>query len=144
MDKLNESQTALPVLDCHGCGVCCLHMGYPAFNLPTDQLKKSAVGIELNQDEISRLGPAAKSDLERWVRMPEQLRQKLLDKILDYQAPPEGELDQTCIWLDPSTRLCKHHEHRPQVCRDFEIGCRQCLAWRSVYKDQVRNLNNAR
>ena len=132
-----ESPATLPVLDCHGCGVCCLHMGYPAFNLTKEQLERTAAGSELSHDEISQLGPAAKSDLARWVHMPEPLRQKLLDKILSYQAPPEGELDQACIWLDPSTRLCQHHEHRPQVCRDFEIGCNQCQAWRSVYRDQI-------
>ena len=37
------------------------------------------------------------------------------------------EPQETCLWFDLQTRLCKHHEYRPQVCRDYEIGGRECL-----------------
>ena len=135
-DKPQKPQTTLPVLDCRGCGVCCFHMGYPAFNLPNDHLEKLAAGIELSNEDALQLGPAAKADLERWVRMPGKLRKELLEEIRSYQ-PVDGELDAACIWLDPATRLCKHHEHRPQVCRDFDIGCQQCVAWRRVYQHEI-------
>ena len=139
-DKPQKPQAPLPVLDCRGCGVCCFHMGYPAFNLPNDHLEKLAADIPLSKAETSQLGPAAKADLERWVRMPEELRRELLKEIRSYQ-PEDGELDPVCIWLDPVTRLCKHHEHRPQVCRDFDIGCRQCVAWRRVYQQEITSLS---
>ncbi len=31
-----------------------------------------------------------------------------------------------CLWLDPHTKLCKHYEYRPQLCRDFFCGD-ECL-----------------
>lgn len=125
----------LPVLDCSGCGVCCLHMGYPAFNLPVETLRKVMNGATV---EITGLGPAAVADLERWRQMPDPLRKDILKAIQEYQPPAAGELDQACIWLDPTTRLCSHHTHRPQVCRDFEIGCDQCLDWRRSYHDLIQ------
>jgi len=27
----------------------------------------------------------------------------------------------TCDWFDPETRLCKHHNERPPVCRDYPL-----------------------
>ncbi len=139
-DKSQKPHATLSVLDCRGCGVCCFHMGYPAFNLSNDHLEKLAAGIQLSSEEASQLGPAAKADLERWVRMPENLRKGLLEEIRSYQ-PVDGELDPVCSWLDPTTRLCKHHEHRPQVCRDFDIGCQQCVAWRRVYQHKITSLS---
>ena len=133
----SRPKTALPLLDCHGCGVCCLHMGYPAFNLSNQQLEKVALGEKLSATEIEELGPAASADLTRWEQMPEELRADLLETILAYTPPAKGELDQACIWLHPDTRLCMHHKSRPQVCRDFEIGCQQCLDWRSHYHEEV-------
>ncbi len=40
---------------------------------------------------------------------------------------PAGE---PCIWLDKENGGCKHYGDRPQKCRDFEVGCSECLAWR--------------
>jgi Fe-S-cluster containining protein len=31
-----------------------------------------------------------------------------------------------CIWLDLGTMRCKHHEHRPDICRDYEMGGEDC------------------
>lgn len=130
-----ESDSQLPILDCHGCGVCCLHMGYPAFNLTRDQLIAASRGQEIDSRE---LGPAAIKDLERWVEMPPIRQQEILSAMQDYQSPSEGELDSACIWLDPTSRLCRHHLHRPQVCRDFEIGCKQCHGWRNHYRELIQ------
>jgi len=38
-----------------------------------------------------------------------------------------------CIWYDEPTRRCRHYEHRPQVCREFEIGSPDCLEFRREY-----------
>lgn len=32
-----------------------------------------------------------------------------------------------CCWLDLETRECKHYEHRPELCKNFELGGRDCL-----------------
>lgn len=31
-----------------------------------------------------------------------------------------------CLWLDLTTGQCKNYEHRPAVCRDFDVGCISC------------------
>ena len=37
-----------------------------------------------------------------------------------------------CIWLT-SDNKCKNYEHRPMVCKDFEIGSESCLEHRRFY-----------
>ena len=39
--------------------------------------------------------------------------------------PPEGKA--YCIWFDPDTKGCSHYEHRPMICREFEVGGEDCL-----------------
>lgn len=34
---------------------------------------------------------------------------------------------QPCLWFDLETRLCKHYNHRPRECREFERGGKGCL-----------------
>ncbi len=104
------------VSDCHGCGVCCLHMGYPAFIQGSDSQ------------------PAE----PHWNALPRQLKQELMAYIADYRPPPAGELDGPCFWLDQETRLCTHHQDRPAVCRDFTVGSDGCLEWREFYGDRIR------
>lgn len=31
-----------------------------------------------------------------------------------------------CVWLEPTTGLCQHYDHRPQACRSFEVGGDLC------------------
>ncbi|TWU00803.1 YkgJ family cysteine cluster protein [Stieleria varia] len=129
------AETALPVTDCTGCGVCCLHMGHPTFNLEPDQLQAVVAGKNV---DAGQMGQAARADLQRWLEMPVRLRDETLATILSYQPPADGELDGRCTWLDAKTNQCLHHEHRPQVCRDFEVGRSQCLAWRQSYSSLLR------
>ena len=37
--------------------------------------------------------------------------------------------DIPCFWLT-ADRKCRHYDHRPDVCREFEVGSEGCLAWR--------------
>lgn len=105
------------VSDCGGCGVCCLHMGYPEYiRGPDDQ------PIE-----------------EYWAAMPTELQDELIEYIAQYERPAAGELDGPCVWLDPKSRRCKHHEFRPRVCRDFQVGSKDCLAWREFYHEKLRH-----
>ena len=38
-----------------------------------------------------------------------------------------------CSWFDTQTRKCKHHEHRPNICREYETGGELCLEIREKY-----------
>lgn len=101
--------SSLPVVaDCEGCGVCCLHMGYPPY------LHDSP----------------GHPDVEHWQSVPESLKVELEQFIAGYRKPSAAELDGICCWFDPETRKCRHYAIRPQVCRDFKVGCPDCLGWR--------------
>ena len=69
-----------------------------------------------------------------WTELPEELRRELIEYRDQYQHPPVGELDGPCFWYDIETKLCKHHQYRPNVCRDFKVGCSDCLQWRQHYR----------
>ena len=144
--------TKLPVVvdetpqDCSGCGVCCFHMGYPAFNLPVKPLSNEEIESDehlrrIAQDARTRKQLLAGSPGEKyWQTLPDDLRNELESFVQTYEPPPDGELDPPCYWLDRETRLCKHHEHRPRVCRNFEIGGPGCLDWRTFYVDEFRTM----
>lgn len=106
----------LPVIEsCQGCGVCCMHMGYPAFMDPVE----------------------GSYDTDYWQSMPDDVRDELVACMADYKRPADGELDGPCFWFDHETRQCKHHEHRPRVCRDFTIGEAGCRNWRWHYRHKI-------
>ncbi len=87
---------------CHNCGLCCMHMATPPFCGETDS-------------EWRRLPAKLQEGVNRWIYTP---RRMLAD-------------EQPCIWLDQITGQCKHYGMRPQVCRDFEPGCRSCRELRT-------------
>ncbi|MEI8381214.1 MAG: YkgJ family cysteine cluster protein [Planctomycetota bacterium] len=98
----------LPVIptSCEGCGVCCMGIGSP-------------VVLYASRPHYATPHPFRPKDL------PEDLVDEInvhFSGLLRGQEPQE-----TCLWFDLQTRLCKHHEYRPQVCRDYEIGGRECL-----------------
>ena len=42
-----------------------------------------------------------------------------------------GEADGgPCVWLN-GAKQCSHYEHRPEVCRQFELGAEDCLEMRA-------------
>ena len=111
----DNARTAAPVdrlvrlpshgeITCNGCGVCCMHMGSPPF-IPSEE---------------SRLPPEIKASLDA-VRETQRLQ---------YQT--HGTDYTPCGWFDMETRQCRHHEHRPDVCREFEVGSEYC---RNMRKD---------
>lgn len=125
----------LPLIhDCSNCGVCCYHMGYPAFMLP----RESATDEQIDRDpELQRLLAVGwtRDELKvghpgesHWHNLPSDLKKEWQAYVATYDRP--GELDGKCFWLDLETNLCKHHQHRPQVCRDFEAGSKECHHWR--------------
>lgn len=146
-DKKEKNESVLPVVQCNGCGVCCFHMGYPAFVLPQDPLSESAVE-KLEAESGRPLTATRRRDLltgrageTHWHQLPEALKKDWLQHVSDYTKPQYGDslesFDGPCYWLDVETRMCKHHPYRPQVCRDFETGNPDCLQWRDVYADRI-------
>ncbi len=65
-------------------------------------------------------------DLLRWRSAPLLARATCYDYAIKVQA---GEIREPgpCCWLDPTTRKCRWYEHRPEICRDFELGGESCL-----------------
>lgn len=101
--------TALTILaptSCDGCGVCCLGIGSP-------------VVLYASRPDYCDPHPFR----------PANLPQELADEInAHFSGLLRGQEPQDCcLWFDPVTRKCKHHEYRPQVCRDYEIASRECL-----------------
>lgn len=83
--------------DCGGCYACCTQCGTPPF----------------------------RNDAERAV-LPAGLQQQLSDRHLDIIANHgRHEPGGVCLWLQNGA--CLHYEHRPPICREFEVGGDQCL-----------------
>ena len=103
---------SLPVINCEGCGVCCMTFGHPRYFWTQDQ------GSMIDQ---------------YWIDLP----QPLVDEIEAYLETLAGDCDadfgKPCIWFDKDRLNCTHHQHRPQVCRDFEIGGESCVRLRRQF-----------
>jgi uncharacterized protein len=111
----------LPVIDlCDDCGACCMEQESP----PGYVMLLSSP--EMMAEETFR------EDAERISAMPSALQDELRNYLHQLLAGVERP-DTACIWLDKSTMRCRHHEHRPSVCRDFEIGTDECRSWREAY-----------
>lgn len=117
-------RTELPVLDCSNCGACCTHVGTPP----------GFAGF------FPRAGHAVPEHWKTWpdyrtlAAAPERVRAELAAY---YAALDRGETadrcrdELPCLWYDPAARTCRHHAHRPQVCREFEVGGEDCLRARN-------------
>ena len=48
VQRSNVDSSALNIIaECEGCGVCCLHMGYPAFQLPREPLTEAEIRADV-------------------------------------------------------------------------------------------------
>jgi Fe-S-cluster containining protein len=101
-------------VSCEGCGACCMHMGYPPF-----------AGMFTEPEAMSRSDP-------EWLALY-RVDPKLALKAREGAIAKRGDNRQPCLWLDLTTFKCKHYEHRPAVCRDFERGSDACLEHRKVW-----------
>ena len=122
--KKMEKRTPLPVVSCEGCGACCMHMGTPpgySWFFPSD-------GRELGE------WAAESDDWPVFRAMPEGLRRELAEYYAAARRLPIEDREELyyspCIWLDLETRRCRHYEHRPSICREFEVGGRWCRGHR--------------
>lgn len=57
--------------------------------------------------------------------LPDDLREEV-------DAAEDNGVD-SCVWLEPISGECTNYEHRPFVCREFEVGCESCLSFRRFY-----------
>lgn len=90
---------------CHNCGACCLNMAVPPYE--GDEIE--SLILQNQQGYVDLI-------------LARELRTVQLQLVGTDEIP--------CLFLDPFTRKCRHHEHKPQVCRDFEVGGEHCLATR--------------
>ena len=106
---MTDVRNHLPVItECfEGCGACCNQQSSPPGYVAV------VAGAWRDQD-----------DIERVRNLPEQARVEL-----DAYMQTEMKDGQPCIWLDLDTRRCRFYEHRPSICRDFEVGSDACLQW---------------
>ena len=118
---------SLPVVSCDGCGACCMHIGTPPAMFPLF----ANLG-EKDPETCRRMG--GDDDFDIWEAMPESLRQELADYyravLIDKNIPSRSGKGMPCLWFDEETRRCRHYEHRPSTCRDFEVGGVDCLGHR--------------
>lgn len=114
MTSGSSGQTVLPIASCDNCGVCCLGQGFPP-----------GYDVVLINPKLWPI----EEDVERVAALPAQLRHQLIDHLAgEFSASTEP-----CIWFDVETKLCRHHEHRPSICREFELGSTACLGWRAKF-----------
>lgn len=113
-------RTPLPVTSCEGCGECCTQVGTPPGLF-------AAYASPLWDGKYLTEAP----DYQVWLAMPEELRRQLADYYRDNSGRP-SRYDEglPCLWFDEQTRKCRHYDHRPEACREFEVGSAECVAWR--------------
>ena len=117
--------TDLPIINCDGCGACCKEQLSPPMYL---------YWIARGAHKTKKYDYLTDADVVRLRTMPPEV----LDGLVDYHAKvAAGETrdDKTCIWLQDGK--CRHYDWRPQICRDFELGCAGCLRWRIKYPPTV-------
>lgn len=122
-------------------------MGYPAYITPRDPMTEAEIDRR-EEEQGKKFSDIRRAELlaghpgeSYWHELPSDLKSELEAHMADYQKPKYGKtldtFDGPCIWLDMETRMCKHHTVRPNVCRDFETGSRECLDWRRTYEDRI-------
>jgi Fe-S-cluster containining protein len=112
-----------PVIDCSGCGACCSTQGTPPGYAAFFPLSSEAGdwGLTPADNDHYRNAPQEAKDILR-AYFDARHRDEVGDRY--NESLP-------CLWYDEQTKGCRFYEHRPQVCREFEIGSHSCLGWRA-------------
>jgi Fe-S-cluster containining protein len=92
---------------CNNCGLCCMHMRTPPFYGEGDP-------------SWAALPPELRAEIDQWVPLEPGTSPRH-----DWMVAHDGPVN-PCIWLDLVTGRCRHYEHRPDVCREFEVGSTSC------------------
>jgi Fe-S-cluster containining protein len=108
-------------VDCHACGACCLMQDAPP----------GYCIVTVKPDRRPRMWPEDTGDIRRLLHLPDDALAAILDRLED------EHVDRPCCWLDMETMRCRWYEHRPSICRDFEVGSEAaCQSWRvDVHED---------
>jgi Fe-S-cluster containining protein len=84
-------------------------------------------------DEIDELRAEVEDDRREWTEFKTNhpdLHAELMAEIERRERTRGPWIPAPCFWLDQQTNRCKHYDLRPRVCREFERGGPECLAWR--------------
>jgi Fe-S-cluster containining protein len=77
---------------------------------------------------------AGAADYASWFAMPEAIRQELTAyyraALTERTIPDRCDSGLPCLLFDEATRRCRVYEHRPEICREYEVGGEACLAAR--------------
>lgn len=105
-----------PSVTCTDCGRCCSEMRTPPHM------------VWYRNGEYQPMS-SYQSDFDLLMAAPVEARELRTSEMLRTDLPIIGP----CSWLD-QTKQCRYYEWRPQICRDFTPGCRDCLEWRARLK----------
>lgn len=104
---MSPTSRPLPVIDsCDDCGACCQVVTRPPFR--------------------THFGESGEATWERLKHDRPDLVAELLADERARRTRGEPSYGTPCLWYDPTTRRCRHYDHRPQACRDFAIGSTDC------------------
>lgn len=109
---------------CKNCGRCCEHIGTPP-GFSAYATRDGSVPVECLRDS---------EDHEIYKAMPQELRDELVayfEGMMANERPDRSGYECPCLWYDPMTQQCKHHDHRPSTCREFEVGGDGCNRFRA-------------
>ena len=111
-------------MNCDNCGACCFEQGSPP-------------GYTLLMDGREHPDWPDQVDLIRVATLPRAARKRLNQYLCDLRR---GRVtgDGPCCWLNQQTMRCRYYEHRPQICRDLDVGSEGCLSWRDEYNIECR------
>jgi len=118
----------VPVLDCDGCGACCMAQcsppGYVIFAKPPPWID------EIPDDDFDRM---------MYDSAPAEAKAALQEYIVGLNDEWNHD-DVPCCWFDLETLRCRWYEWRPSICREFKIGSEGCRSWRDDYNVDVDRL----
>lgn len=108
---------------CDDCGACCREMAFP----PGFEMMFLAPASSVARQEMMEA-----PDVRRFQTLPPSAVDELRVR---FQAIEAGRVSRysPCVWFDPIARQCRHYEHRPEICRNFEVGSPACGRWRTKY-----------
>ena len=64
--------------------------------------------------------------------IPIELQKEVIE--LQRREAELWQLARPCTWFNEETKQCIHHEHRPNICREYEVGAELCLEIREKYR----------
>ena len=108
-----ELRALWPSQMCDNCGACCSRMCSPPF-MPE----------HLGGTELGKLPPNVRKDFEDGMKA--RAEHDWIDGV-------------PCFWLTDELK-CKHYQHRPEICREYEVGSESCRRQRDQFNLDVEDI----